>query len=152
RASGRAGAHSGASADGTLQNVHAAAVNLAANAPDVLTNPEVASAIEQELLRALITCLTDPAMIKRPNPNGQLVLQRFHEVVEAHQFEPLYIAEVCASIGVPARTLQSACSEYFGMSPHRYLWLRRMNLVRRALTSADPAAKTVTEIANGYGF
>ena len=38
------------------------------------------------------------------------------------------------------------------MSPHQYLWLRRMNLVRRALALADAAAKTVTEIANDHGF
>lgn len=38
------------------------------------------------------------------------------------------------------------------MSPHRYLWLRRMNLARRALLHADPTARIVTEIANNYGF
>jgi AraC-like DNA-binding protein len=38
------------------------------------------------------------------------------------------------------------------MSPHRYLWLRRMHLTRRALALADSRAKTVTEIANDHGF
>ena len=38
------------------------------------------------------------------------------------------------------------------MSPHRYLWLRRMNLACRALTLADATTKTVTEIANNHGF
>jgi AraC-like DNA-binding protein len=39
-----------------------------------------------------------------------------------------------------------------GMSPHRYLWLRRMNLARPALTLADPTVTTVTVIANDHGF
>jgi transcriptional regulator GlxA family with amidase domain len=38
------------------------------------------------------------------------------------------------------------------MGPIRYLRLRRMNLAHRALLAADPAQKTVTEIATGHGF
>ena len=41
-----------------------------------------------------------------------------------------------------------------GLSPQRYLWLRRMNLVRRALALANPnrLANSVTGIASDYGF
>jgi AraC-like DNA-binding protein len=38
------------------------------------------------------------------------------------------------------------------MSPKRYLWMRRMNLARRALRSADLEHTTVTEVATEYGF
>jgi AraC-like DNA-binding protein len=135
-----------------LQNLHEAAVQLAATVPDILAHPEVARAIEQELLRALIACLTDSAEIKKPNPNRQRVWQRFHQVVEANQYQPLFLPEICAAVGASERTLHSVCTEYLGLSPHRYLWLRRMNLVRRALALADPEANTVTAVANDYGF
>jgi AraC-like DNA-binding protein len=38
------------------------------------------------------------------------------------------------------------------MGPVRYLWLRRMSLVRAALMRADPATTTVTDIATDHGF
>jgi len=38
------------------------------------------------------------------------------------------------------------------MSPKRYLWVRRMNLARRALKNADWKKTTVTAVATNYGF
>ena len=38
------------------------------------------------------------------------------------------------------------------MGPIRYLTLRRMNLVRRALLRADPSKATVTRIVTDHGF
>jgi AraC-like DNA-binding protein len=136
-----------------LQRLHAATVHLAANTPDILMHPEVARAIEQELLSGLMACLADDAAtIKSPNANRQHVLRRLHQVVEANGDEPLYLPEICAAVGVSERTLRNACTAYLGMSPHRYLWLRRMNLARRALSLADGRTRTVTEIAQDHGF
>jgi AraC-like DNA-binding protein len=139
-----------------LQKLHATAAQLAATVPDIVSHPELARAIEQELLRALIACLASSANIKAHHPNRAHVLQRFHQVVEANQYQPLYLAEVCVAVGVTERTLYNICMEYLGLSPHRYLWLRRMNLVRRALVSAgrDMSAQpaSVTRIANDHGF
>jgi len=72
--------------------------------------------------------------------------------MEENPDQPLYLAEICAAIGTAERTLRLHCTQHLGMSPHRYLWLRRMNLARRALTLADPSATTVTTIANDHGF
>jgi AraC-like DNA-binding protein len=38
------------------------------------------------------------------------------------------------------------------MGPIRYLTLRRMHLVRRALLKADPSKATVTRLATDHGF
>jgi AraC-like DNA-binding protein len=137
-----------------LLKLHKAAADLAATAPDVLLHPEVARAMEQDLARAMITCLTDPATEERyrSGPRRLIVMQRFEQMLEARQGESLYITDVCEGIGVSERTLRSHCQEQLGMSPHRYLWIRRMNLARRALTLADATTKTVTEIANDFGF
>jgi AraC-like DNA-binding protein len=62
------------------------------------------------------------------------------------------MTELCAAVGASGRALRMYCQEHLGMSPHRYLLLRRMNLVRRALALADPAATNVTTIALDHGF
>ena len=65
---------------------------------------------------------------------------------------PLHLPEVCAAIGVSERTLRLHCLEHLGLSPHRYLLLRRMNQARRALAEANPTGTTVTAVATEFGF
>jgi AraC-like DNA-binding protein len=137
-----------------LLNLHRAANDLAATAPDVIARPEIAKAIEQELVRAMVGCLTDTGDVEghAGRRRGLAAMRRFEEVLEASVDQPLYITEICARIGVTDRSLRGYCQEHLGMSPHRYLWLRRMNLARGALARADARTRTVTEIAGDYGF
>jgi len=135
-----------------LMRLHKATSDLAETAPDILTHAEVARAIEQELIRAMIACLAEPVPAEKLRPSRQRVIQRFEQAIEEHQDQPLYVAELCAAIGVPERTLRTYCQEHLRMSPHRYLWLRRMHQARRALAMAERTARTVTQIANDQGF
>ena len=135
-----------------LLRLHEATGHLAETAPEVLAIPAVAKGMEQELVCAMVACLTDIATAKSCVPSQQMVMRRFEQVLEANQDEPLYIPEICAKIGVPGRTLRHFCHEQLGMSPRQYFWLRRMHQTRRALALADPHAKTVTEIAASHGF
>jgi AraC-like DNA-binding protein len=81
-----------------------------------------------------------------------MILRRFRRAVEENPDQPLYIPELCASIGVPGRTLRVCCQEQLGVSPKRYLLLRRIHLARRALRERARTTTTVTEIATEYGF
>ena len=81
-----------------------------------------------------------------------VAMRRLEGVIEANPDRALYIAELCAATRVSERMLRACCQEHLGMSPTRYLWLRRMHLARRALRSADPTTTAVTEIAAQYGF
>jgi AraC-like DNA-binding protein len=137
-----------------LLRLHAAAGHLAATTPDILTHPEVARAFENELVRAMIGCLADAAAVDNGSHQRvrMPVMQKLERMVGEAEGAPLYVAEVCARIGVQERTLRNHCLEYLGMSPHRCLWLRRMHQARRALSFAEPADKTVTAIANDHGF
>jgi AraC-like DNA-binding protein len=135
-----------------LLRLHEAAGHLAETAPDILAHPEVARVIKQELVRMMVTCLTDPAAVETRGPSQQAIIRRFQQILEARENEPLYMTEVCAAVGVSERTLRQRCEEHLRISPHRYLWLRRMHQARRALTAADAETKTVTEIATNHGF
>lgn len=136
-----------------LRSVHSEIVSLAANTPDILAVPEVGRAVEQALARAAIACLADSDEKDKARVSGsKRAMRRFEELLEARQDEPLYIPEICAAAGVGERTLRAYCQEHLGMSPHRYLWLRRMNLARRALLRTDAKTTTVTDIATQYGF
>jgi hypothetical protein len=95
-----------------LQCLHAAAVQLAEDAPAVIAHPEAARGLEQALIEALIGCLS--------------------------------IGEV--------RENRLAQRHHLGISPKRYLMLRRMHFARRALRDGSPGTTTVTEIAAQYGF
>jgi methylphosphotriester-DNA--protein-cysteine methyltransferase len=137
-----------------LRRLHVAAVRLAKEAPEILANEEAARSLQHELAQTLIACLRpaheeEDAVAKRRHA---LVMRRFHTLVEASGDRPVYVAELCAAIGVSDRTLQICCREHLGMGPQKYLWLRRMQRVHRALSLADHASATVGEIAAAYGF
>jgi AraC-like DNA-binding protein len=136
-----------------LRRLHAQACRLAETRPKVLAHSEVARAIEQGLIHALVTCLAARA---RDDGAARLhhtrIMARFEEVLADHPNRPLHMPKLCSLIGVTERTLRSCCTEFLGISPSRYMLLRRLRAVRIALREADPATASVAEIANGCGF
>jgi AraC-like DNA-binding protein len=136
-----------------LQRLHAAAGRLAEDAPEIIAHHEAARGLEQALIEAMIGCLSGGQVGEdRSARHHAMILRRFRRAVEETPNQALYIPELCKAIGVPARTLRLCCQEQLGMSPKRYLMLRRMNLARRALRDIAPGVTTVTEIATRYGF
>jgi AraC-like DNA-binding protein len=139
---------------GRLRRLHAAAGRLAEEAPEVIANPDAARRLEQALVEALVDCLAQGREEKGSLAQGQhaIVMRRFRRMVEENPEQPLYVPEICKTIGVSERSLRSCCQEHLGMSPKRYLVLRRLHQVQRALRAAAPEAATVTEFAMRYGF
>jgi AraC-like DNA-binding protein len=137
-----------------LLQLHEAAGHLAKTASDILAKPEVARAIEEALAEAMILCLTEGHAddVRNVHRRRARVMRGLEEVLTSTPDRPLYMPQLCATVGASYTTLHDCCLEYLGMSPKRYLWLRRMHLVRRALQSARVEKTTVTEIATDYGF
>jgi AraC-like DNA-binding protein len=136
-----------------LHRLYESTLHLAQTEPDALAQPEAAHGLEQQLIQALFACLAHgedqvPNTVRRKAE----VLARFERVVGDNPDKALYLPDVCAAVGVPGRTLRLYCTEHLGMSPKRYLDLRRMYLARRALTLLPAGSVTVTRIATHYGF
>jgi len=137
-----------------LLTLHKSVGQLAHDSPDVLELPQVLRAFENELIHVMVRCLAEGAAGERTvgSRRHNTIVARFEEFLEANPDRPLYLTEICAAIGVAERTLRASCEEHLGMGPIRYLTLRRMHLVRRALLRTDPSKATVTRIVTDHGF
>jgi AraC-like DNA-binding protein len=137
-----------------LLRLHAQACHLAETKPVMVEHGEVARALEQDLIHALVNCLTaddvrDPGTAWRTELS---VMVRFEEASARGLDQPMRVSGLCAAIGVPDRTLRIYCALVLGMGPSRYLRLRRLNAVRAMLRHADPATESVAKIARRWGF
>jgi len=127
---------------------------LAEAAPEVLAGAEVVQALEQTLIRVMIQCLSEGQEIEVGNAYWRhvAVMRRLENFLEANPDRTLHLTDLCEAAAASDRTLRILCQEHLGMSPTRYLLLRRMHLARRALRMADPTTATVTEIATSCAF
>ena len=137
-----------------LPRLHAQICRLAQTKSKMLSHSEVARALEQGLIQALIICLTTAraridGYAKRHHAR---IMVRFEEVLVEHLSWPLQMPELCELIVVSDRTLRSCCAEFLGMTPTQYVLLRRLEEVRRALRDADPDIVSVEEVAHRFGF
>src|ERR1700732_5204717 len=137
-----------------LRRLHAQVCRLAETKPKLLAHTEVARAIEQGLIQTLVACLTGTSMradcaIKRRHAR---IMTRFEEVLAEYLSEPLDTTELCERIAVTERTLRSCCAEFLGMSPTRYVLLRRLSRARVALRDANPDGANLSELIRGFGF
>jgi AraC-like DNA-binding protein len=137
-----------------LLKLHETVGQIATTMPELLELPEAARSLEQQLIHLLVRCIIESVstQITSCGRRHDKIVAKFYEYLEANPNTPLYLAEICAAIGAAERTLRVACEEHLGMGPIRYLALRRMHLVRRALLRAHSSTTTVTSIATDHGF
>jgi AraC-like DNA-binding protein len=137
-----------------VRRLHKEACRLAESRPKILMHPEVAHALEQDLIHALVVCLTEakvPAETAAMRHHARLMIQ-LEDILAEPCNRPPHVREVCKALGVTDRTLRTCCTEFLGISPARYLRLRWLKLVRMALQHADPATTSIAELARRYGF
>jgi AraC-like DNA-binding protein len=137
-----------------LRRLHTQICRLAETKSKILSHSEVARAMEQGLIQSLVACLTtagvrDDGYARRHHAR---IMIRYEEVLAEELGRPLRMPELCDLIVVSDRTLRSCCAEFLGMSPIRYVLLRRLKEVRRMLRDADPDVVHVAEVAQRFGF
>jgi AraC-like DNA-binding protein len=137
-----------------LRRLHSRACHLAETKPEIFIHREAARAVEQELVHALVECLaTGDAgkhlVIRKRHAD---IMTRFESALRMDFGEQPSLSALCATIGVPERTLRDCCARFLGVSPGKYMRLRRLNLVRADLQRADPATTSVAQIARRHRF
>lgn len=127
---------------------------LAETNPRALSHPEVAHSLEQTLTHSLITCLAAREVSAPPSVGAHQagVMASFEAVLAEQLGQPLRLRDLCARLEVTERTLREYCGQFLGLSPSRYLLLRRLQETRKALRNADPATSSIAEIAHRCGF
>ncbi len=143
-----------ASALKTLTGLHDDGVRLTSRQPNVAAGTRAADGLEQQLILALIECL-----VASPAPEAVVardrrteIMARFNDYLATCADWKIAIPTICAALGVSDRTLRAYCQATLGVSPRRYLQLRRLQLARRALRGSAPQVTTVSNVARRYGF
>lgn len=136
-----------------LRHHHARAVAMVRSTPGLLAHPAAAASMEERLIAGMVGALAGPAVEDRAARRRHAVLMaRLAALLDQHRQRPLGVMEICASLGISEWTLRALCHDCLGMSPHRFLLLRRLHLARRALLAGAPGEARVTGIAMALGF
>lgn len=134
-----------------LAQLHRAAIRMAEARSGALTDAEAAHGLEQQMIHALIECVSRGPVAETPAADRhRSVLAGFEDLLQADP--PLSIGEICATLRVSERLLRGCCAKHLGMGPSQYSRLRRMQRVRRALRKENPDTASVSELAERYGF
>jgi AraC-like DNA-binding protein len=130
------------------------ACHLSETRKELIGHAEVARALEQEMLHAIINCLPANEMNDTSKARHQhaAVMARFEEILSKRIDRKLSMPRLCSELGIPERTLRMCCAEFLGVSPTRYILLRRLNRARAALRSSDPSMSSVAEVARNHEF
>jgi AraC-like DNA-binding protein len=85
-------------------------------------------------------------------PARQSIVRRADAYLRENVGRPIYTEELCAALGVSPAALSAAFRASFGISPHRYLKLRRLAMVRAVLRNGGGGPMLVKSAALGHGF
>lgn len=137
-----------------LRSTVQSTIYVSETAPQVFTSNGAVEALEQALLRSMLACLELDGARREGVPSWRRVVlaKRLLEAIEANPDRPWASHELCRIIGISERSLRKLCHEQLGISPLRFLALRRLHLARQALLRADRHSTTVTTIATELGI
>jgi AraC-like DNA-binding protein len=137
-----------------LRSLHSATMRMAVQHPQALVDAEAAHGLEQQLLHAVLECLSDMRTeheLQAPEGHRSTML-RFEQALQRANSKRLSMTEICAQLQVQERSLRHLCAEHLGMSPTAYDRLRRMWHVRQMLRGSTLPSERVSAVARNHGF
>jgi AraC family ethanolamine operon transcriptional activator len=145
---------SSAEAHRRVSAVIQAAEHIGRSTPSPLFHDEARCSLRASLIEAIRKLFAPAKKIAatKRGANRHRVVRRADEYLCANPIRPIYTEELCEMLGVSPTALHEAFRAVFGISPHRYLKLRRMSLVRTTLLSRSSACGSVKAAALSHGF
>jgi len=74
------------------------------------------------------------------------IVKRALDFIEMHDADVLTVEGLCLAIGTSNRTLLRAFRHFFDVGPARYMRLRQLNCVHRALRNSAPRSASIRSI------
>jgi AraC family ethanolamine operon transcriptional activator len=112
--------------------------------------------MEQSLLAAAVRAWVSAEFASqrpaRVSSSTTSICQRTNSYLQEHQGQLVYIADICAALGIPDRCLNLAFQKGFGISPIAYLRLRRLRQAHEQLQADSRKSTSVKAIAYDAGF
>ena len=120
----------------------------------MLISTDAAHGLEQQLLHAVVDCLSQAPVSCEdpPERETQDTMLHFEQMLRCTKNNKASIAEICVRLRVSDRSLRRLCAQHLGMSPRSYDRLSRMYVARRNLRRVDNALMTVSAVARHTGF
>ena len=137
-----------------LLQFHGAAIRAAEARPETIINAEAAHGMEQQLIEALVECLSAGVSNEETatRHRHRAIVARFEEFLRSEPYPDLRTQNISAAIGVSDRLLRICCKEELGMSPISYVRLRALHRVHSILRSSDSRTTSVSQIARRHGL
>ncbi|NEP88058.1 MAG: helix-turn-helix transcriptional regulator [Okeania sp. SIO2C2] len=127
---------------------------LAEHQPSYLQQDHVVDLITNDFLPLLISKIPIKWNSKsslKPSRQAKLITQAEQEMLSSFE-EPLTLKKLAQNLESSSSALSRGFQELFGMSPMRYLKVRRLNALRQRLKASDPKNYSITMLASQYGF
>ena len=106
--------------------------------------------VRDAALRTLLPWRKDVHGRRRATNRAQM-LSRVLDLIWSTGDQPLRIDDLCRAAGVSERTLRNVFHRHFGIGPHEFLTITRLNRVHAAIRAARPG-ETITSICANHGI
>lgn len=105
-----------------------------------------------EMLDLLVECADNEGKTDITWMSHSDVVARAHEMIIEHPQEPVTVQQICESLRISRRTVQTSFRLVTGKSPVEYMRAIRLNQVHQLLRVSRPAELTVRDAAQRWGF
>ena len=133
-----------------LHAIHVETMRSVRIASDTLATSEGGYGLEQQLIHALVECLSESTN-KLPAGDHRLMAS-FEELLLTEPNRAWSVAEVSRALGMSDRLIRQSCQACIGMSPQSFLRLHRLHSVHRALRHPASSSTSVSEVGRQHGF